>query len=85
MNGKEKPHASFNKWTSSFFLKDLRINYPEMLSNFIEKTTERNHHSWQRDPLAVLIYTKKRFDQKLNYIHLNPLQERWALVTNPED
>src|SRR5690606_5396674 len=23
-NGKEMPHASFNKWTSSQFLKDLR-------------------------------------------------------------
>src|SRR5690606_5750439 len=42
-NGKEKPHASFNKWTSSNMLKDLRQNQPDLLCHFEEKTRERNH------------------------------------------
>jgi putative transposase len=60
MNGKEKPHASFNKWTSSNFLKDLRLNHPQILPYFVEKTAERNHRFWIRDPLAILM------DSKLN-------------------
>lgn len=39
-NGKEMPHASFNKWTGSNFLKDLRRFHPQVLSFFEEKTIE---------------------------------------------
>ena len=84
-NGKEMPHASFNKWTSSNFLKDLRANHPKVVPFFKERTIERNHRFWQRDPLAILMDSREKVEQKLNYIHLNPLQERWNLVGLPED
>lgn len=84
-NGKEMPYASFNKWTSSNFLKDLRTNHPKVVSLFIEKTSERSHRFWQRDPLAILMDSREKIEQKLNYIHLNPLQEKWSLVKLPED
>ena len=70
MNGKEKPHASFNK---------------QVFTYFVENTTERNHRFWQRDPLAVLMDSKEKFEQKLNYIHLNPLQKKWDLAQYPEE
>lgn len=84
-NGKEMPYASFNKWTSSNFLKDLRANHPKVVSFFIEKTIERSHRFWQRDPLAILMDSREKIEQKLDYIHLNPLQEKWSLVKFPED
>lgn len=100
MNGKEKPYASFNKWTSSQFLKRIRSamvcrgnamvcrgtdhGQTTNISKFIERTTERNHRFWIRDPLAVLMNSKAKFEQKLNYIHLNPLQPKWNLVKQPE-
>jgi REP element-mobilizing transposase RayT len=84
-NGKEMAHASFNKWTSSNFLKDLRANHPKVVSAFIEKTSERSHRFWQRDPLAILMDSRKKVEQKLNYIHVNPLQEKWSLAKLPED
>lgn len=84
-NGKEMPHASFNKWTSSNFLKDLRLNHPEVVSFFEERTVERNHRFWQRDPLAILMNSREKVEQKLSYIHLNPLQEKWSLVHLPEN
>ena len=37
---------------------------------------------------AYLIHSEVVFkvvEQKLNYIHLNPLQEQWNLVSKPED
>ena len=83
-NGKEMPYASFNKWTSSQFLKELRISAPSVLPQFIEITNERNHRFWQRDPLAILMDTKDKLEQKLEYIHLNPLQDHWNLVTLPD-
>ncbi len=84
-NGKELPHASFNKWTSSRFLADIRQNYPQLIPYFEEKTSERNHRFWQRDPLAVLMDSRAKVEQKIGYIHLNPLAERWNLVKNPTD
>ena len=29
--------------------------------------------------------SKEKLEQKLDYTHLNPLQEKWNLVTKPED
>jgi putative transposase len=28
---------------------------------------------------------REKFEQKLSYIHLNPLQEKWNLATMPEN
>lgn len=83
-NGKEMPHASFNKWTSSNFLKDIRLHHPQVTPYFTEETQERKHRFWQRDPLAILMDNKERMEQKLEYMHLNPMQEHWQLATFPE-
>ncbi len=85
LNGKEMPHASFNKWTGSRFLNNLRINQSEQLHLFVEIKPERNHRFWQRDPLAILMDSREKIEQKIDYIHTNPLQEKWNLVTYPED
>ena len=86
MNGKEMPHASFNKFTSHKFLNLLRNESPELLSAFkTEDKTERAHRFWQRDPLAVLMDSTEKLEQKLDYIHFNPLQEHWNLSSTPED
>jgi hypothetical protein len=29
--------------------------------------------------------SKKKFEQKLDYIHNNPLQEKWNLAKSPEE
>ncbi|MEQ9101699.1 MAG: transposase [Imperialibacter sp.] len=84
-NGKEMPHASFNKWTSSQFLKLTRSNYPRLIGGFQETAEDRKHRFWQRDPLAVAVTSRQMFEQKMDYIHLNPLQEKWSLALTPED
>jgi putative transposase len=83
-NGKEMPHASFNKFTANSFLKDLRNNHPAVLPFFKVEGKERNYRFWQRDPLAVLMDYENKVEQKLNYSHYNPLQERWNLAEKPE-
>lgn len=84
-NGKEMPHASFNKFTSHVILKDLKANHPYVLPYFKVDEKERQYRIWQRDPLAVLMDTKLKVEQKINYIHNNPLHERWNLASYPEN
>lgn len=84
-NGKEMPNASFNKATGHLIIKDLKHNHPEMLPHFRVDELEREYRVWQKDPLAVLMDSKKKVEQKLDYIHNNPLQEKWNLVQFPED
>ena len=85
MNGKEMPHASLMKFTSHQFLEKIRKENPELLINYQVQSKNRIHQFWQRDPMAIELYTRKVFEQKLNYIHNNPLQKRWCLVENAAD
>jgi len=85
MNGKEKPHASFMKFTGHRFLEELSVNDPLLLEQFKVDKDSRKHQFWQRNALPIRLYDRKILEQKLNYIHLNPLQEHWNLVTDPND
>ena len=85
-NGKEMPYASFNKFTSHQFLKNIQLGSPSTLRPYkVDHDPERKHRFWQRDPLAVKMFSKKVVEQKLEYIHLNPLQEKWNLASRPEN
>lgn len=84
-NGREMPHASFNKFTSHQFLSDLLLHHPQVLPFFNVSDGERQFRFWQRDPLAILMDSTDKVRQKINYIHNNPLQERWDLATRPEE
>ena len=64
-NGKEAPHASFNKYTSHMILKDLRTSHPDVLPFFKVDDPERKHRIWQRDPLAVGMDSKQKVEQKI--------------------
>ena len=83
MNGKELPHASFLKFTSHQFLKNLSLNDPKALNNFKVNESNKLHSFWQRDSLAVEIYSEVVAYQKLDYIHNNPCRGKWMLVDNP--
>ena len=85
MNGKEMPHASFNKATAHEIMKDLKSEEPNRISQFRVNEKEREFRVWIRDPLAVWMDSKEKFEQKLNYIHDNPLVEKWGFVERPED
>jgi len=72
-NGKEMPHASFNKFTSHQIFQDLKLHHFDILPYFKVSDGERNFRLWQRDPLAILMDTQTKLEQKIDYIHLNPL------------
>jgi putative transposase len=83
--GKEMPHASFNKYTAHEIVKDLKANHPNVIPYFVVEDSERSHRVWQRDALAVLMDSRRKVEQKLDYLHRNPLHERWNLADRPEN
>lgn len=85
MNKKEMPYASFNKKTSHIIIQNLKLHYPHLLPYFKVNENDRSFRVWQRDALAILMDNLSKLEQKIDYIHFNPLQERWNLVTSPED
>ena len=84
-NGNEDADTSFTKFTAHEFKRDLGNNYPKILALFESDKNDRSYQFWQRDPLAVRIFSREMFIQKLEYIHLNPLQEKWNLADRPEN
>ncbi|MES2733905.1 MAG: transposase [Bacteroidota bacterium] len=83
-NGKEMPDTSFIKFTAHELKKDLSKNYPPILDMFKTETNDREYQFWQRDALAIRIFSKEMLIQKLDYIHFNPLHEKWNLADRPE-
>jgi len=84
-NGKEMPHASFNKKVAHEIVKDLKLYHTQVLPFFKVNEKEREYRIWQRDALAIEMDTRNKVEQKIDYIHTNPLQEHWNLSKRPED
>ncbi|WP_245574472.1 transposase [Hugenholtzia roseola] len=85
-NGKEMPHASFMKYTAHQFLEDLRLHHQKVLPYFeVEGKADRQHQFWERNSLPIVLYSPAVFEQKLQYIHHNPIAKKWALVEDYVD
>ena len=83
LNGKESAQGSFLKFTAHTFKKLLKGRQPDLLIQFRVEAGNKKFEFWQRDSLAVHLYTKEVALQKLEYIHNNPLAEHWNLVSDP--
>ena len=85
-NGKETAQGSFLKFTAHEFKKMLMNSTDKVeLFNYAVEANNKNYEFWQRDSLAVHLYTPEVAYQKLDYIHLNPLAEHWQLAKDPCD
>lgn len=77
LNGKETPVGSFMKFTAHMFRRQLMKD--GKLQLYKVEAGNKSHEIWQRDSLAIEIYTRKVADQKLRYIHRNPNKGKWHL------
>ena len=77
--------CSFQKYTAHAIQEDLKVHHPKVLECFSVEEKERKYRFWQRDSLAVKIDSRIMFEQKLDYLHDNPLQSHWNLAKRPED
>ena len=84
-NGKESAAGSFAKFTAHQFKKYLQTTNTSTLSLYKSNKNDRQYQFWKRDPLAIPISTENILIDKLNYIHNNPVKEKWALSKYPEE
>ena len=81
----DKIQARFLKFTAQQMKFKLIDTNDAKLARFIVNTTDRQYQFWERNPLSINLWTPAVFMQKLNYIHNNPLQDKWKLARYPED
>lgn len=80
MNGKEFPDESFKKFTSHVFKKGLIKSNPVFLEDFLVNKADRQYQFWARNALPIEVLSREMLEQKLTYLHMNPLQSHWNLV-----
>jgi REP element-mobilizing transposase RayT len=81
---KEEVQRDFLKFTAQKIIADLKKHHPKVLELFYVNTKDRKYQIWERNPLSVYCFSNAVTEQKLNYIHQNPLQEKWSLAETPE-
>lgn len=77
-NGKETPKGSFMKFTAHQFRKYLMLKGG--LENYKVQAGNKEYEFWQGDSLGIEIWNRKVAQQKLNYIHANPVSKKWSLA-----
>jgi putative transposase len=82
---KEKVQLRFLKFTGQQLKFELAKTNPQQLENYRVNAKDREYQIWERNSLSIDLWTEPVFVQKLDYIHNNPLQEKWKLSTYPED
>ena len=84
LNGKETTQGVFLKYTAHEFKKLLLSKYLHRLALYEVVAKNKQYEFWERDSLAIHLYTQEVAFQKLDYIHNNPLASHWNLSTRPE-
>ncbi len=80
-NSIQKVQNSFIKHTSKEFKKQLEND--NKLKDYEVNAIDRKYNFWQRDSLNIELFTALVFNQKLNYIHYNPVKA--GLCNLPEE
>lgn len=75
----------FLKFTSQQIKFDLRNNNKKLLGKFFVGKKDREYQFWQKKPLSVRMPSQEILEQKIIYIHNNPITEHWKLVNEPEE
>jgi putative transposase len=75
----------FLKFTAQQMKFKLMDTKDDRLSSFTVNAKDRQYQFWERNSLGIDLWNPEVFMQKLDYIHNNPLQQKWQLSVLPED
>ena len=64
------------KYISQTILRDLKLNNTSLHKELYVGAKDRKYQSWERNPLSVKLLTQKVIEQKINYIHFNPVHPK---------
>lgn len=73
----------FLKFTAQQMKFSLQATQPLLLEEYRVDAKDRTYQIWERNALSVEIYNTTVFNQKLDYIHWNPVKA--GLCARPED
>ncbi len=73
----------FLKYTSQQILKAMRTEKSKLLDELLTNAKDRKYQVWERNSLGIPLWTPEVFEQKLEYIHNNPVKA--GLCEFPED
>ena len=65
--------------------KEVMSNSPELLERLRINDNKQVFKIWIDRYDETYLITRAILETKLDYIHTNPLQEKWSLVKSPED
>jgi len=82
---RDKIQLRFLKFTAQQMKFRLQATDHSRLELFKVNARDREYQFWERNALSVDLWSQAVFMQKLDYIHYNPLQERWHLAELAED
>ena len=66
--------VSFMKYTAQQLRQSLIKNNEGILEEYKVNKYDREYQFWKREPLSIELRTPAVFDQKLEYIHYNPVK-----------
>ena len=66
--------SSFMKFTANKLKQKLIVEDPIQLEQYRVNKYDRKYQIWKREPLGIELFTPATFQQKLNYIHENPVR-----------
>lgn len=76
---------SLLRYTAKALIRDMHKNGAiDELSHYISTQADRQIQIWERRPKWIPVINHPIFLQKMEYIHLNPLQKKWQLADAPE-
>jgi REP element-mobilizing transposase RayT len=64
----------FLRYTAQMMLKEMRNNDPNVMEQYRVDARDRKYQIWERNALNVPLRTEAVVEQKLNYIHQNPVR-----------
>ena len=70
----QKVQQGFMKYTAQQIKFDLLKNNNSLLDEYKINAADRKYNFWQRRSLGIELFTTKAYQQKLNYIHNNPVK-----------
>ncbi|MBK8982902.1 MAG: transposase [Ignavibacteria bacterium] len=73
------------KFTGQTILREMKKDHPKIYESLYVGAMDRKYQFWERNPLSVPLFSQKVVEQKINYIHANPVRSNWNLAVEPAD
>lgn len=64
----------FLRFSATQILKNFRNEHAKILQKIEVNSKDRKYQVWQRNSLSIELRSESVFNQKLNYIHKNPIK-----------